>query len=95
MIRYKTYSAIRPVSGEVIADAFKESEGRDIIFVAPEFSKAQVEREVLAYKESHFDEKGSIDTGDGVLTLSSSLVSGDVISFRKLAGNILDDLGTN
>ena len=95
MIRYKTYSAIRPVSGEVIADAFKDSEGRDIIFVAPEFSKAQVEREVLAYKESHFDEKGSIDTGDGVLTLSSSLVSGDVISFRKLAGNILDDLGTN
>ena len=51
MISFKTYSAIRPVSGEVIADAIKNSQGRDIIFVAPEFAKAQVEREVLAFKE--------------------------------------------
>ena len=48
MIRFKTYSVIRPVSREVIEDAFCDLNGRDIIFVAPEFAKAQVEREVLA-----------------------------------------------
>lgn len=95
MISFKTYSAIRPVSGEVIADAIKNSQGRDIIFVAPEFAKAQVEREVLAFKEDRTGCNGTIDTGDHVLTLSASLVSGDVVSFRRLAGNILDDLGTN
>ena len=95
MIRYKTYSAIRPVSQEVIAEAVRNSGGRELIFVAPEFSKAQIEREVLAVKEQISQGDGTIDTGDGILTLSSSLVSGDVISFRKLAGNILDDLGTN
>ena len=95
MIRFKTYSVIRPVSREVIEDAFTDLNGRDIIFVAPEFAKAQIEREVLGYKESRSKGEGSINTGDRILTLSSSLVSGDVISFRKLAGNILDDLGTN
>ncbi|MCR4702256.1 MAG: PD-(D/E)XK nuclease family protein [Saccharofermentans sp.] len=95
MIRYKTYSDIRPVSREVIEDALISAQGKDVVFVAPEFSKAQVEREVLAFKEAHSIGNGTIDTGDGILTLSSSLVSGDVISFRKLAGNILDDLGTN
>ena len=88
MIRFKTYSAIRPVSQEVIAEAVKNSDGRELIFVAPEFSKAQIEREVLAVKEQISKGNGTIDTGDGILTLSSSLVSGDVISFRKLAGNI-------
>ncbi len=95
MIRFKTYSVIRPVSREVIEDAFCDLNGRDIIFVAPEFAKAQVEREVLAFKESLSAGEGTIDTGDGIISLSSSLVSGDVLSFRKLAGNILDDLGTN
>ena len=95
MIRFKTYSVIRPVSREVIEDAFTDLNGRDIIFVAPEFAKAQIEREVLGFKESRSGGEGSIDTGDGIINLSSSLVSGDVISFRKLAGNILDDLGTN
>ena len=95
MIRFKTYGAIRPVSREVISEALKDRQGKDVIFIAPEFSKAQVEREVLAFKEQASSGSGTIDTGDGILTLSSSLVSGDVISFRKLAGNILDDLGTN
>ena len=95
MIRFKTYSVIRPVSREVIEDAFTGLNGRDIIFVAPEFAKAQIEREVLAFKETRSGGEGCIDTGDGIINLSSSLVSGDVISFRKLAGNILDDLGTN
>ena len=95
MIRFKTYSVIRPVSRELIEDAFCDLNGRDIIFVAPEFAKAQVEREVLAFKESLSAGEGTIDTGDGIISLSSSLVSGDVLSFRKLAGNILDDLGTN
>lgn len=95
MIRFKTYSAVRPVSREVIGEALKNAQGKDLIFVAPEFAKAQVEREVLAFKEDRSKGNGEIDTGDGKLTLSSSLVSGDVLSFRKLAGNILDDLGTN
>ena len=95
MIRFKTYSVIRPVSREVIEDAYGDLNGRDIIFVAPEFAKAQVEREVLGFKESRSEGEGYIDTGDGIINLSASLVSGDVISFRKLAGNILDDLGTN
>ena len=95
MIRFKTYSAVRPVSREVIEDAVKNSQGRELIFVAPEFAKAQVEREVLAFKESFTQGKGIIDTGESILNLSSSLVSGDVLSFRRLAGNILDDLGTN
>ena len=95
MIRYKMYSDIRPVSRDVIEDAVKDSEGKEIIFVAPEFAKAQVEREVLSFKEYNTQVKAGIDTESGVLTLSSSLVSGDVLSFRKLAGNILDDLGTN
>ena len=95
MIRFKTYSDIRPVSNEVIEDAFSDLNGRDLIFVAPEFAKAQVEREVLAFKEGKAPVNASIKTDKGELTLSSSLVSGDVLSFRKLAGNILDDLGTN
>ena len=95
MIRYKTYNVIRPVSREVIKEALTDSLGKDVIFVAPEFSKAQIEREVLAFKESASSGDVTVDTGKGILTLSSSLVSGDVISFRKLAGNILDDLGTN
>ena len=88
MIRFKTYSVIRPVSREVIEDAFTGLNGRDIIFVAPEFAKAQIEREVLAFKETRSAGAGCIDTGEGIINLSSSLVSGDVISFRKLAGNI-------
>lgn len=95
MIRFKTYDVIRPVSREVIEDAVIDSQGREIIFVAPEFAKAQVEREVLSFKESIARKNGTIKTDEGVLTLASSLVSGDVLSFRKLAGNILDDLGTN
>ena len=95
MIVYKTYSAVRPVSREVIEAALKNTQDRDIIFVAPEFAKAQVEREVLAYKHELTRGEGTINAGDHTLTLSSSLVSGDVLSFRKLAGNILDDLGTN
>ncbi len=95
MIRFKTYSDIRPVSREVIEDAVRSSEGKELIFVAPEFAKAQVEREVLAFKESYAPGNGEIHTEDGILNLSSSLVSGDVLSFRKLAGNILDELGTN
>ena len=95
MISFKTYSAIRPVSREVIEDAIRNTQGKDIIFVAPEFAKAQIEREILAFKEDVQGGNGTIDTGDGKLTLSASLVSGDVVSFRKLAGNILDDLGTN
>ena len=94
MIRFKTYSTVKPVSLEVIEDAVRNSQGKEIIFVAPEFAKAQVEREVLALKENLSDGKVTISMGDGVLTLASSLVSGDVLSFRKLAGNILDDLGT-
>ena len=54
MIRFKTYSVIRPVSREVIEDAFTGLNGRDIIFVAPEFAKAQIEREVLAFKETRY-----------------------------------------
>ena len=95
MIRFKTYSAVRPVSREVIEDAVKESQGREIIFVAPEFAKAQIEREVLAFKEQFAKVNSTVDTGEGKLTLSSSLVKGDVLSFRRLAGNILDALGTN
>ena len=95
MISFKTYSAIRPVSREVIEDAIRNTQGKDIIFVAPEFAKAQIEREILAFKEDMQGGNGTIDTGDGKLTLSASLVSGDVVSFRRLAGNILDDLGTN
>ena len=82
MISFKKYSAIRPVSREVIEEAVKSSQGKEIIFVAPEFAKAQVEREVLAFKENGADGNGTIDTGDGRLTLSASLVSGDVLSFR-------------
>lgn len=95
MIRFKTYSVIRPVSHEVIEDAVRSSGGRELIFVVPEFAKAQIEREVLSFKESACPGNGKIDTGNGILTLASSLVSGDVLSFRKLAGNILDDLGVN
>ena len=95
MIRFKTYSVIRPVSYEVISEVLKDPQGSDVIFVAPEFAKAQVEREVLAVKQAQSCGTGKIETDEGVLTLSSSLVSGDVLSFRKLAGNILDDLGTN
>ncbi|MBR3462531.1 MAG: PD-(D/E)XK nuclease family protein [Clostridiales bacterium] len=95
MISFKTYSCIRPVSREVIEEAVAGSQGREIIFVAPEFAKAQVEREVLAFKEGRSSGSGTIDTEKGPLILASALVSGDVLSFRKLAGNILDDLGTN
>ncbi len=95
MIGFKTYSEIRPVSREAVEDAFRNSNGKEVIFVAPEFAKAQVEREVLAYKRDKSKGNGTINAGEKVLTLSSSLVSGDVMSFRKLAGNILDDLGTN
>ncbi len=95
MIRYKTYDAVKPVSREVIEAAIRESGGREILFVAPEFAKAQVEREVLSFKEDSSRENSTISVQGGTLTLSSSLVSGDVLSFRKLAGNILDDLGIN
>jgi len=95
MIIYKTYSAVRPVSREVIEDALKNAQGKDIIFVAPEFAKAQVEREVLSFKQDQTRGNGTINAVERTLTLSSSLVFGDVLSFRKLAGNILDDLGTN
>ena len=95
MIRFKTYSAIKPVSCEIIESSVRDNPGKEIVFVAPEFSKAQVEREVLGFKERVAHLGNTIDTGSGLLTLSSSLVSGDVLSFRKLAGHILDDLGTN
>ena len=95
MIKCKTYSVIRPVSREVIGEALTDTHGKDVIFVAPEFAKAQIEREVLAFKEANFEGDGRIHTEERDLKLSASLVSGDVLSFRRLAGNILDDLGTN
>ena len=70
MIRFKTYSDIRPVSNEVIEDAFSDLNGRDLIFVAPEFAKAQVEREVLAFKEGKAPVNASIKTYKGELSLS-------------------------
>ena len=51
MIRFKTYSAIKPVSCEIIESSVRDNPGKEIVFVAPEFSKAQVEREVLGFKE--------------------------------------------
>ena len=95
MISYKTYSAVRPVSRDIITDIEKDSDGREVVFVAPEFAKAQIEREVLAYLKNSRDTEASVRNGDNVLTLSSSLVTGDVLSFRKLAGTVLDDLGVN
>ena len=64
MIKFKTYNVIRPVSQEVVADSFKNLEDREIIFVAPEFSKAQVEREVLSYKAGKSRGEGKINIGE-------------------------------
>ena len=92
MINIHRYSGIGCITRGIIQQAFSEcaSDNRDLIFIVPEFAKAQIEREVIEYRSS--EEPDSRVTSGGI-TVISSLTNGDILSFHRLAGCLLDCCG--
>ncbi len=91
MIDLHRYRGTGCITEGIIEAAFKSSsaDGKGIIFVAPEFAKAQVERKVIEYLSS----SGSTGASDGNISVSASLINGDILSFHRLAKCILDSCG--
>jgi len=93
MIKLKRIAGIKCVTSKIIEDELIAAEDKNIVFVVPEFSKAQVERLVLGNLSSDQTGSVSVDTGADVKTVSASFTDGDIMSFRKLAANLLEACG--
>lgn len=70
------------------------AEGKEILFVVPEFAKAQVEREIAFQLEEKCSQVGAKAESDGrEIPVISSFTQGDVLSFITLSSRILDCMG--
>ena len=67
---------------------------RQLIFVVPEFAKAQVEREIASQLEEKCTAAGAETESDGrKIPVLSSFTRGDIVSFITLSTRILDAMG--
>ncbi|MCR4689396.1 MAG: PD-(D/E)XK nuclease family protein [Saccharofermentans sp.] len=86
MINLHRYNGTGCITRGIIEETFRCSaeDNKETIFIAPEFAKAQVEREVIDYLASR---------GGGNASVIASLTNGDILSFHRLARSILDCCG--
>ena len=83
------------ITEDIIHEAVRDDWERSHIFVAPESSKAQVERMIISkLKELNGPEDLRVrDDLGGTYKITTSLVNGDVLSFMRLSGRILEISG--
>lgn len=67
-----------------------EKRGREVIFLVPEYAKASTERIVINSIQEKF---GIKPVNVGGTSVTSSLVNGDVLSFMRLSGRLLEIAG--
>ena len=95
MIKVYRYPGTDCITPEIIRRELADSgDGRDLIFVVPEFAKAQVEREIVGRLEDDCKARGAgIDSEGRNIPVLSSFTGGDVVSFITLSTRILDSMG--
>ena len=95
MIKVYRYPGTDCITPEIIRRELAASDdGRDLIFVVPEFAKAQVEREIIGQLEGGCSARGAGIEAEGVkIPVLSSFTGGDVVSFITLSTRILDSMG--
>ncbi|MCR5615457.1 MAG: PD-(D/E)XK nuclease family protein [Saccharofermentans sp.] len=95
MISVFRYPGTDCITPEIIR---REIEGitqdKEIIFVVPEFAKAQVEREIVSRLAEGCSARGAKTESEGrEIPVLSSFTGGDVVSFITLSTRILDCMG--
>ena len=94
MINIYRYGGIDCITPAVIRKELNREDSREVIFIVPEFAKAQVEREILSVLEHSCRERGASILSEGRdISVASSFVGGDVLSFITLSTAILDAAG--
>ena len=94
MISVYRYGGIDCITPSVIKKELSREDPREIIFIVPEFSKAQIEREIISYLEGSCRERGASIRSEGrSIPVDSSFVGGDILSFITLSTSILESVG--
>ena len=94
MINVYRYGGIDCITPQVISRELDKEDPREVIFVVPEFAKAQIEREIIDHLGDGCRKRGASIRTDGLeVPVSSSFVGGDVLSFITLSSAILDAAG--
>ena len=94
MINVYRYGGIDCITPAVIRKELSREDSREVVFVVPEFAKAQVEREILSQLGNVCRGRGAaIRSEDRSIPVDSSFVGGDVLSFITLSTAILDAAG--
>ena len=94
MINVFRYDGIDCITPSIIRKELGRKDSREIVFIVPEFAKAQIEREIIDQLGDECRERNAyIRSEDLPISVSSSFVSGDVLSFITLSSAILDAAG--
>ena len=94
MINVFRYDGIDCITPSIIKKELSREDIREIIFIVPEFSKAQIEREIISHLEGSCKERGAAIRSEGRdIPVDSSFVGGDVLSFITLSSAILESVG--
>lgn len=94
MINVYRYGGIDCVTPSIIRTELGREDNREIVFVVPEFAKAQIEREIISDLSVSCSERGARIRSEGSdIPVGSSFVSGDVLSFITLSSSILESAG--
>lgn len=94
MINIYRYGGIDCITPAVIRKELSRDDSREVIFIVPEFAKAQVEREILGHLEDSCRQRSASICSEGRnIPVDSSFVAGDVLSFITLSTAILDAAG--
>ncbi|MCQ2503846.1 MAG: PD-(D/E)XK nuclease family protein [Saccharofermentans sp.] len=91
MIRICEVHSLHCQTERIIRECLKSRHDGQLIFIAPESSKASVERIVTSQVSE--DEHSALSSSD--IRITSSWVDGDVVSFIRLAVRILDICGVS
>jgi hypothetical protein len=85
VIKVYRYPGTDCITPEIIRrELAAPDDGRDLIFVVPEFAKAQVEREIIGQLEGECSKRGAgIDSEGAKIPVLSSFTGGDVVSFIR------------
>ncbi|MBP5775537.1 MAG: PD-(D/E)XK nuclease family protein [Clostridiales bacterium] len=94
MINIYRYAGIDCITPSIINRELDREDSREVIFVVPEFAKAQIERLIIDHLGDECKKRDAyIKTGDLPISVSSSFVGGDILSFITLSSAILDASG--
>lgn len=94
MINVYRYDGIDCITPSIIKCELEREDPRETVFVVPEFAKAQIEREIIGRLGDECRARDAfIRTDDLPISVSSSFVGGDVLSFITLSSAILEAAG--